>query len=124
RICGLLFCSRCCSYDSSTQINKSTGYTQESNLRLCSYCSSTLKQQQKFSLSSSSTAQILPTQLISKSDFSDNISIPPLQSQLLMMTNRQELEQQNLDTININCTSTTSDRFSISHKLDEYVMND
>lgn len=38
RICGLLFCNRCCSYEPQAKL---AGYG-ESNIRLCSYCSSTL----------------------------------------------------------------------------------
>ncbi|CAF0753950.1 unnamed protein product [Adineta ricciae] len=38
RICGLLFCNRCCSYDPQVKL---AGFS-ESNVRLCSYCSSTL----------------------------------------------------------------------------------
>ena len=63
RICGLLFCNRCCSYEPQAKL---AGFT-ESNIRLCSYCSSTLLKipkpstmattaNQSYLLSSSSTA--------------------------------------------------------------------
>ena len=71
RICGLLFCSRCCVYEPQAKL---AGFS-ESNIRLCSYCSSTLLKipkpttvatttNQSYHLSSSSTAsaQIDPQQ--------------------------------------------------------------
>lgn len=56
RICGLLFCNRCCSYEPQAKL---AGFS-ESNIRLCAYCSSTLLKLPKPTSLPAATSSIPP----------------------------------------------------------------
>ncbi|CAF0908269.1 unnamed protein product [Rotaria sp. Silwood1] len=102
RICGLLFCNRCCSYEPQAKL---AGYS-ESNIRLCSYCSSTLLKLPKPNSMSSTTT---PT---SSSSSSSN------QQYLLSIAQIDQEQQQQLQTysqdINASDNAFNADHFSLS----------
>ncbi|CAF3552282.1 unnamed protein product [Rotaria socialis] len=86
RICGLLFCSRCCSYEPQAKL---AGYS-ESNIRLCSYCSSTLLKLPKPNAMTTTTTTMTTTTASSSS--SSSSSNP--QYRLLIAPSDQEQQQQ------------------------------
>ncbi|CAF3569320.1 unnamed protein product [Adineta steineri] len=102
RVCGLLFCNRCCSYEPQVKL---AGYN-ESNLRLCSYCSKTL-----LKLPKNAT---LPTTSVNQQYIS---SISPI--------DQQQQQQQQLQTQDLNASDSTfnPDHFSLSKKSNDHLFS-
>lgn len=103
RICGLLFCNRCCSYEPQVKL---AGYS-ESNIRLCSYCSSTLLKLPK--TTSAPTTSTNPQYLLSTS-INDH-------------SQQQQIQQLSQD-INTSDNTFNSDHFSLSKTSNDYINND
>ena len=107
RICGLLFCNRCCSYEPQAKL---AGFN-ESNIRLCSYCSSTLlKLPNSISTSnpSSNSQHILSTSQIDSN---------PQQQQQQQLQNQQYSQDLMLADSTFN-----SDHFSLSKNSNDHLL--
>ncbi|CAF3650564.1 unnamed protein product [Rotaria sordida] len=101
RICGLLFCSRCCSYEPQAKL---AGYS-ESNIRVCSYCSSTLLKLPKSSSMSTTTPSAAATAASN-------------QQYLLSLSQIDQEEEEQLETysqdLNTSDSTFNADHFSLS----------
>ncbi|CAF2598817.1 unnamed protein product [Rotaria sp. Silwood2] len=111
RICGLLFCNRCCSYEPQAKL---AGYS-ESNIRLCSYCSSTLLKLQKPNAMSTT---ITTTTSSSSSSSTSSSNQQYLLSIAQIDQEQQQQQQQQLkpysQDLNTSDSAFNADHFSLS----------
>ncbi len=105
RICGLLFCNRCCSYEPQVKL---AGYS-ESNIRLCSYCSSTLLKLPK--TTSIPAASSNPQYPLSTSQIDHN-----------QQQQQQQQSQQYSQDLNSSDSTYNSDHFSLSKTSNDHLL--
>lgn len=105
RICGLIFCNRCCSFEPQAKL---AGFT-ETNIRLCAYCASKLAKSSKDNVTTTST----------------NLPYISTSSQIDQQGHNNLLQASMRDSSsNISDTKLNTDHFSLSKPSSDFLSND